>query len=451
MKSWMAALLCAMLLMVSLPVYGETSSQITPADVLEDLDFLETTIRQVHPDPFQYAGVDRFVRHFVDARRSVEEAMSREELYYLTQGLAGLVEDQQTRLYLDREDRELAVRFWWAEEGLVMAGAAAKTDVKPGWLVASIGGQSVDQILEQAKTMLIAENDYGLQTTMAKHLHSGAFLNRLGVLEGTKVTLELQDEQEQTVTVDIELRVPRTVAGLVPQRPQWGWWIADESNTAVFYIDSFIMDDDLQWELQRFFRAVSEEALEKVVFDLRFNTGGNFDVVKELLRYLPERRIQGYAAEIRYSKQAAAQKDYDETAGVERVSHLTRLFGGYLMEIPPSPEDIPPFEGSVYVMTSSKTVGAAHWFAVIVQDNQIGYIAGEPTGNRPTGYSGPLEFELPNSQLRLAVSHKRWIRPDPDRDPSDSLYPDISIPITADDVRADEDVHLQRLLETIRQ
>ncbi|NMB02797.1 MAG: hypothetical protein GX971_14960 [Firmicutes bacterium] len=73
--------------------------------------------------------------------------------------------------------------------------------------------------------------------------------------------------------------------------------------------------------------------------------------------------------------------------------------------------------------------------ALIFQDNHLGQVLGEPTGNAPTSYGDILGFTLPNSQFPMIISHKSWVRPDPKRDPSDALYPDLYVPTTVQDVR----------------
>ena len=431
------------------PIHGALSKLLAPADMVDDLEFLETTIRQVHPEPFHAVGVDTFVRSFVQARRSVEEPKPIEAFYYLTLSLAALLEDSHTTLLFEHESNELPLRFWWSQDGLVVAGATARIDVEPGWLVRELGGQTPEEILSKADAVFPTENEHNLKNRTARQLHSGSFLHQIGAVVDGHVELTFCRNDECLVTA-VPLSVPVTVNSLVPLRPAWGWRIVDEEDIGVFFLDSADQKEGYSAELQRFFRAVVEHGIEHVVLDLRWNVGGTVDVIPEFLRFFPEQRIEGYAGEIRYSQQAAQQRGYEETTGVERVSHLTRLFGGYTMNLPPRPLDTPSYEGQLYLLTSPMTAGTAHWFAVVIQDNDLGIVAGEPTGQRPTGYGDSLEFTLPNSGLLLTVAHKRYVRPHPNRDPSDSLYPDWELPITAADVATDSDLQMERLLDQIR-
>lgn len=448
--SLVVSVLLLLLLIPSSAVFAVGYRTLAPGDMADDLEMLETAIRQVHPDPFHARGVDAFVRSFIQARRAAEEPMDAAAFYYLALSLAALVEDSNTTLTFEHEPNELPVRFWWAEDQLVVAGAAARTGLEPGWTVLAVSGLTAAEIISRADSLLPTENEYALKNRTARLLHSGSFLNQVGAADSGYVELVLCRGEDEYLELIVELNVPVTVDTVRPKRPAWGWYIVDEEDIAVFYLDSTDDESGYRLALQRFFRAVAAYGIEHIVLDLRWNTASDVEVIPEFLRYFPEQRIEGYAGEIRYSVQAAQQRGYEETMGVERVSHLTRLFGGYTMNLPPRPQDIPAYEGQFYVLTSPMTVGSAHWFAVVIQDNQLGIVAGEPTGQRPTGYGDPLQFSLPNSGFSLLVSHKRYVRPNPNRDPSDSLYPDWPLPITACDVGHAEDLQLQELLRRIR-
>ena len=70
------------------------------------------------------------------------------------------------------------------------------------------------------------------------------------------------------------------------------------------------------------------------------------------------------------------------------------------------------FDGQLYVLTNIKTYSAAMDFAMLIADNDLGIIVGEPSGNLPDSYGDILSFQMPNSKLMLCVSHKRWYRID---------------------------------------
>jgi C-terminal processing protease CtpA/Prc len=109
------------------------------------------------------------------------------------------------------------------------------------------------------------------------------------------------------------------------------------------------------------------------------------------------------------------------------------------------------FEGKLFVLTSPRTFSSGNWFAVIVKDNALGTILGEPTGNAPSSYGDSPSFQLPHTGFRFSVSHKRWVRPNPDNDPEDALYPDIPVYTTIEDIIRGADPQLEKLRALVKQ
>ena len=88
-------------------------------------------------------------------------------------------------------------------------------------------------------------------------------------------------------------------------------------------------------------------------------------------------------------------------------------------------------------------------FCVIVHDNDLGTIVGEPTGNMPSCYGDILSFQMPTTGFAFSVSFKKFLRPEPENDPEDALYPDIEVYTTIDDVLQGRDPQIEEVRERI--
>lgn len=53
-------------------------------------------------------------------------------------------------------------------------------------------------------------------------------------------------------------------------------------------------------------------------------------------------------------------------------------------------------------------------FSVLLKDNKLAKIIGEPNSNVPSAYGDVIEFKLPNSKLILRTTFKKFIRPNKD-------------------------------------
>lgn len=75
---------------------------------------------------------------------------------------------------------------------------------------------------------------------------------------------------------------------------------------------------------------------------------------------------------------------------------------------------------------------------------------GEPTGNAPSSYGDSPSFQMPMTGFQFTVSIKKWTRPDKNSDLEDSLYPDVLVYTTIEDIKQGRDPQLEKLKEMIR-
>ena len=59
------------------------------------------------------------------------------------------------------------------------------------------------------------------------------------------------------------------------------------------------------------------------------------------------------------------------------------------------------FDGGVYILSSVDTFSSAMDFTMLIQDNGIGKVIGEPCGNLPSSYGETSSFALPNSHIYI--------------------------------------------------
>lgn len=98
------------------------------------------------------------------------------------------------------------------------------------------------------------------------------------------------------------------------------------------------------------------------------------------------------------------------------------------------------FDGDVYVLTSTDSFSSAMDFAMLISDNNLGKIVGEPSGNKPRSYGDISVFQLKNSGLVMQVSTKKWHRVD------ESITDELIEP----DIACDSEEALQVLVEYLR-
>lgn len=166
--------------------------------------------------------------------------------------------------------------------------------------------------------------------------------------------------------------------------------IEKENGIGFFDLNSCDYTEEYVQQTDAFFSEVLQAGCGCVIVDVRDNPGGNSYVVNEFLRHIstPSYRTPGMV----------------ERNGPFLIDHPSQTIENQLSDT--------VFDGQIYVLTNASTFSAAMDFAMYIQDNQLGTIVGEASGNLPDSYGDVLKFSLPESKLYLTVSYKKWKRID---------------------------------------
>ncbi|MCX4287574.1 MAG: S41 family peptidase [Clostridia bacterium] len=60
------------------------------------------------------------------------------------------------------------------------------------------------------------------------------------------------------------------------------------------------------------------------------------------------------------------------------------------------------------MLPADESFSAAKDFAMLIQDNRLGKVVGEPSANAVNGYGEVTYFYLPNTGLYVQISTKKW-------------------------------------------
>ena len=107
------------------------------------------------------------------------------------------------------------------------------------------------------------------------------------------------------------------------------------------------------------------------------------------------------------------------------------------------------FSGNIFVLTGVYTFSSAADFAATIKDFYKGTIVGDESGGLPTCYGDVFKFSLPNSGLKVRVSHKYFVRPS-GQDTGRGVIPDYEVKPRPKDLITGEDRVMAFVLDLIR-
>ncbi|MCM1103617.1 MAG: S41 family peptidase [Clostridium sp.] len=178
--------------------------------------------------------------------------------------------------------------------------------------------------------------------------------------------------------------------------------IDEERSLALLTLTACNYNDEYIRCVREMFEEVKEKQIRNVAVDVRGNGGGDSRVANELIRYLPVRAYRDMPCDWRWGWFV-----FSNDGEIKNKQYENLLF-----------------DGGVYILTDSGSFSSAMDFAMIIQDNGLGQVVGEPPANAVNSYGDVALFSLPNSGLLMQISTKKWYRID-ETNPDDYVMPDI--------------------------
>lgn len=272
-----------------------------------------------------------------------------------------------------------------------------------GYFIISVNGKSCDQIIEEAKPYYSYENENWINVD----LNSLASLEFYGFCapftfiwsNGENKITEVYTEKDFVSYFEYcEIYKPYEIE----KKDFVCYEIDKEKNIAVLTLTQCNYNDTYIDCVNNMFTEVKEKGILNVAVDLRGNGGGSSLVANEFIKYLPVDSFNDCPYDMRlgflnfHSEGKTKNKKYNDLI----------------------------FLGNVYVLTNNSSFSSAKDFAMLIQDNNLGKIIGQPSANLVNGYGEVICFYLQNTGMYVQISSKKWYRINTEN-PNEYVIPDF--------------------------
>ncbi|MDE7400834.1 MAG: S41 family peptidase, partial [Clostridia bacterium] len=262
-----------------------------------------------------------------------------------------------------------------------------------GYDISAINGKTVQKIFEEAKPYYCYETEDGINIDLG----SLETLDFLGYSEPFTYTWsDGENVVEETYTANdfVSWEEFKEIHDqyYTPSEPKdFVYYNIDEQKSlAVLTLTECIYNQAYIDCVKAMFTEVKQKNIQNVAVDLRGNGGGSSLVGNEFIKYLP---VDSYF-----------DCPYDWRWGFLEFYSSPEISNNRYNNL--------LFEGNVYVLTDYGSFSAAMDFAMLIQDNRLGSVIGEPPANAVNSYGEITYFYLPNTGLYVQISTKKWYRID---------------------------------------
>ena len=388
-----------------------------------DLDTLAIELPKRHANLFHTTTRERFEQEVAALRERLPTFDEQQALIGLTR-ITALARDGHTALFLlpfpgapaVRGVTQLPIQFYAFDDGVRVIAIDKAHQALLGARLTRVGEAAIDDIRPRIEELLPQDNAMGRAEYLAWYLALPDVLNSVGAApDRSKVRLQFEQAgKSQTIELApmtaepdagwatrlITLPGPRDAwigAADAAPTPRWlrdsgkAYWFERDVDGLV-YAQINLMRDTGDQSFADFSAAllaqVATDESARLVLDLRFNRGGNGDLIWPMI----------YAV-IRHD-------------AVNRPGHL-------------------------FVITSRRTFSAAQMFANALEKHTKAVFVGEPTGSSPNHYGEVGQLKLPGAGVTAIYSQYYYQHNPADRRPW--IPPHLSAPLHYQDLASGRD------------
>lgn len=390
-----------MLLLIFLLIFSNfiSAAEITEKEWLEDLNYLEKELPARHKNLFFQLEKDEFEAELSKLKNDLSELSNLEVTLRLAE-ISAKIGDTHTAVNNTRfltEYYPLFLRKF--EDGYRVITTAEQYKEILGARLISVNDYSMEELKSKFSRIITADNQISLDYRISSFLRLNELLSYLDIVESENEFIFEQNEEKISISFE-PLKIENMTANssdLVSLDYQPGYVLGNANQ--LFWSDYIAAENILYFQYNRCwsreladkhgqpnpelpsFAAEKTKILDlienkepdKLVIDLRFNSGG------------------------------------DSSQGTELAEELSKYKDQF----------------ETYVIIGPDTFSSAIINALDFKEELDSYLIGTATMGKPNHYGEVRSFKLPNTDLRVSYSTKYFTLL-ADSDP-DSLYPDITV------------------------
>lgn len=346
--------------------YGQLSKE----DFINDLNYLKSTLPQKHTNLFSKITEQDFdtkINNIIAKSDSLNYETFTAELLKLIVS----IRDEHTQIEFVN-NKIFPIQFEGFKEGIYVKGIDSTNSDLLGTQLTAINNIPIETIIDRYKQVILSENQSFFDVRFLHYLNSPVFLKGLGINKSTTeilFTLKSLDRKETKVLLKSipisekqKLVLAKPYATRLSSKNKSYYFYEYIKGEKVLYFNYNSCRDDVKLPFVNFnnelFSLINSEKPEKIIIDLRNNSGGNSGILRPFI---------------------------DSIAN----SYLNK-------------------KGKLFVLIGKQTFSSAVMNAVALKRNTAAILVGESTSGNINHYGEVRGFALPKSKIVIAYSTKYW-------------------------------------------
>lgn len=449
----------------------EGLKKLTPPELREDFDLLQTALEKSHPALYRYTPKERMDSLFKAMQQRIDHAMTAMEFYSLAAPVVGFVKCGHTRLYPSRAIMEY---LFTKAKGLpfdlkildnkifILQNRSEDSSLSAGAEILSINSVPSAAILSKLYSMVFSD---GHNTTMRPKIIESIFapLYCMAYGEMESFTLDvLQPHHSSAAHVTVKA-ISISPEQRKRSRPAS---LQIHERTALLTIKTFEPPRfersgvDYERFIDSAFAAIKKQSVKDLIIDLRNNNGGEPHDVQYLFSYLaakpfhllkqPEFKTDQPLDFFGDDKDSSNYKLYYKDhlkpngAGAFAWNDVNNNWYGVYEPVKEN------YKGAVYVLMDGGSFSSTGFFCSLIRHYKRGILIGEESGGADRCNDCHGTLLLPHTELKAEIPRCSVFMDLNDIENNGrGIMPDHGIHLTLDDVLSEKDPALEKAHQLI--
>ncbi len=382
-----------------------SQKRFSPSELISDIDSLNKKILEIHPNPFTKIDSITYFKEISRIKLSIDKPLTGDEFYRLLAPITIKIGDGHTGLNPDQSQMIISkLRFPFDvfiqdKHLFIIKNYSVNNEILAGSEILKINGITTNEILSTLLKYIPGESE---RFTLAALENFFPMAYRFVYGDCNKFSVEIKrsgkvDMYEVNTLTNEQQKISEN---LKPSRLYF------KNNVAVIDLRNFSFPDFTSF-IDSVFTQISNKNVGSLIIDLRYNGGGEASLADSLISYLTRNEYQSMQSDL--IKISSTTTDYIQQ--LQSMNWGEKRGSFYIC----SGMTIKPikrkrfFNGSIYVLTSSKTYSTAGFFANVVKCYKIGTIIGSETGQPMIAYGDTYNYFLPNTNLSCGIAKQKFV------------------------------------------
>lgn len=435
------------------------SQNLSKAQAIEDIDYYNKVLHEVHYNPYLYANEKSYQQLTKAIKDNLKDSVSLKSFNLIMSRLTAGIKDGHTMPMIAqqqfRPDFNKKIYFPLEfvadkKDFLYLPLQAEQFNIPTGAIVTAVNGLNLQKFYKETCAMIGGLPEYRRQ--MALNL-MGSFLYLTGIKPPFKV--DYNDKgKKNSVIIQQGITYGACLTKALPQlnNKPYGFKVVKNK---IGYMELNAMKPDFKVYQAFFdscFTTIAKAGINTMVIDLRKNLGGNSQIGDLLISYFNKKPYSLSSG--RFWRVSQKYKDFLTANGDSASAYHKELNNSILdsrkcgARDPLFINNMNFFDGKVYIITGPMTFSSANMLADAIKGYHMATIVGQPTGENTNDFGEAYRMELPNSKLNIQTTVSFDFGVDCNPNTSHPVIPDKTVEVSLNDKILKTDPVLEYILQT---